>query len=117
MRKNTDKYVDRTMEEMAPNVRAVAGLLGARLNRQIDRQTTEPDYETSKHNSGFRRRKALFRSLKTGARPPKHGLIFQHTLLHDAKRWQREKLPVSSQANSPSPLELTPSEATSSETT
>ena len=34
----------------------------------------------------------LFRSLKTGARPPKHGLIFQHTLLHDAKRWQRGKI-------------------------
>jgi nucleolar protein 56 len=30
--------------------------------------------------------------LKTGARPPKHGLIFQHTLLHDAKRWQRGKI-------------------------
>ncbi len=36
--------------------------------------------------------KALFRSLKTGARPPKHGLIFQHALLHDAKRWQRGKI-------------------------
>ena len=36
--------------------------------------------------------KALFRSLKTGARPPKHGLIFQHTLLHEAKRWQRGKI-------------------------
>jgi nucleolar protein 56 len=36
--------------------------------------------------------KALFRSLKTGARPPKHGLIFQHSLLHDAKRWQRGKI-------------------------
>jgi nucleolar protein 56 len=36
--------------------------------------------------------KALFRSLKTGTRPPKHGIIFQHTLLHDAKRWQRGKI-------------------------
>ena len=36
--------------------------------------------------------KALFRSLKTGTRPPKHGLIFQHTLLHDAKKWQRGKI-------------------------
>ena len=30
--------------------------------------------------------------MKTGARPPKHGLIFQHNLLHDAKRWQRGKI-------------------------
>jgi nucleolar protein 56 len=36
--------------------------------------------------------KALFRSLKTGTRPPKHGIIFQHTLIHEAKRWQRGKM-------------------------
>ena len=36
--------------------------------------------------------KALFRSLKTKARPPKHGIIFQHPLIHDAKRWQRGKI-------------------------
>ena len=36
--------------------------------------------------------KALFRSLKTGTRPPKHGIIFQHTLIHEAKRWQRGKV-------------------------
>jgi len=36
--------------------------------------------------------KALFRSLKTGTRPPKHGIIFQHTLIHEANRWQRGKM-------------------------
>jgi len=36
--------------------------------------------------------KALFRSLRTGARPPKHGIIFQHPLIHEAKRWQRGKV-------------------------
>jgi nucleolar protein 56 len=36
--------------------------------------------------------KALFRSLKTGARPPKHGLLFQHPLIHSAPRWQRGKI-------------------------
>jgi nucleolar protein 56 len=30
--------------------------------------------------------------LKTKARPPKHGIIFQHPLIHDAKRWQRGKI-------------------------
>jgi hypothetical protein len=34
----------------------------------------------------------LFRSLKTGTRPPKHGIIFQHPLLHEAKKWQRGKI-------------------------
>jgi nucleolar protein 56 len=36
--------------------------------------------------------KALFRSLKTGARPPKHGLLFQHPSIHSAPRWQRGKI-------------------------
>ncbi|MCL5950003.1 MAG: C/D box methylation guide ribonucleoprotein complex aNOP56 subunit [Candidatus Bathyarchaeota archaeon] len=92
LRKNMEDYVDRTMEELAPNVRAVAGaLLGARLIAMAG----------SLRNLAMRpastiqvigAEKALFRSLKTGARPPKHGLIFQHTLLHDAKRWQRGKI-------------------------
>ncbi len=92
LRKNMEEYVDQTMEELAPNVRAVAGaLLGARLIAMAG----------SLRNLAMRpastiqvigAEKALFRSLKTGARPPKHGLIFQHTLLHDAKRWQRGKI-------------------------
>jgi nucleolar protein 56 len=36
--------------------------------------------------------KALFRSLKTGSRPPKHGIIFQYQPLHSAPRWQRGKI-------------------------
>src|SRR5919109_1985560 len=36
--------------------------------------------------------KALFRALKTGARPPKHGLLFQHPLIHSAPKWQRGKI-------------------------
>ena len=92
LRKNMDNYVDRTMEEMAPNVRAVAGaLLGARLIAIAGSlQTLAMRPASTIQVLGAE--KALFRSLKTGARPPKHGLIFQHTLLHDAKRWQRGKI-------------------------
>jgi RNA processing factor Prp31 len=36
--------------------------------------------------------KALFRTLKTGANPPKHGLLFQHPVIHSAPKWQRGKL-------------------------
>ena len=36
--------------------------------------------------------KALFRALKTGSRPPKHGIIFQHPLIHSAPNWQRGKI-------------------------
>jgi len=92
LRKNMENYVDNTMEELAPNVRAVAGaLLGARLIAMagsLQNLAMRPASTIQVLGA----EKALFRSLKTGARPPKHGLIFQHTILHDAKRWQRGKI-------------------------
>ena len=92
LRKNMENYVDRTMEEIAPNVRAVAGsLLGARLIA-IAGSLQNLAMRPASTIQVLGAEKALFRSLKTGARPPKHGLIFQHTLLHDAKRWQRGKI-------------------------
>src|SRR5207249_11850227 len=33
--------------------------------------------------------RALFRHLRTGSRPPKHGVLFQHPLVHRAPTWQR----------------------------
>jgi nucleolar protein 56 len=33
--------------------------------------------------------KAMFRSIKTKARPPKHGLLFQHPYVHGAPRSRR----------------------------
>jgi nucleolar protein 56 len=92
LRKNLEEYVDRTMEELAPNVRAVAGaLLGARLIAMAG-SLRNLAMRAASTIQVIGAEKALFRSLKTGARPPKHGLIFQHTLLHDAKRWQRGKI-------------------------
>jgi rRNA biogenesis protein Nop56/Nop58 len=36
--------------------------------------------------------KALFRALRTGGRPPKHGIIFQYPDIFRAPRWQRGKI-------------------------
>ncbi len=92
LRKSMEDYVDKTMEDMAPNVRAVAGaLLGARMIA-IAGSLQNLAMRPASTIQVLGAEKALFRSLKTGARPPKHGLIFQHTLLHDAKRWQRGKI-------------------------
>jgi nucleolar protein 56 len=92
LRKKMENYVDKTMEEVAPNTRAIAGsLLGARLIAiagSLQNLAMKPASTVQVLGA----EKALFRSLKTGARPPKHGLIFQHALLHDAKRWQRGKI-------------------------
>jgi nucleolar protein 56 len=92
LRKNLEDYVDKTMDEVAPNTRAVAGaLLGARLIA-IAGSLQNLAMRPASTIQVLGAEKALFRSLKTGARPPKHGLIFQHAVLHDAKRWQRGKI-------------------------
>ena len=92
LRKNIDIYISKTMEEVAPNTKAVAGaLLGARLIA-IAGGLQNLAMKPASTIQVLGAEKALFRSLKTGSRPPKHGLIFQHTLLHDAKRWQRGKI-------------------------
>lgn len=92
LRQNLETYMDKTMEEVAPNIKVLVGsLLGARLiaiSGGISNLAKRPASTIQVLGA----EKALFRSLKTGTRPPKHGMIFQHTLLHDAKRWQRGKL-------------------------
>jgi len=92
LRKDMGNYLDKTMEEVAPNTRAMVGaLLGARLIA-IAGSLRNLAMRPASTIQVLGAEKALFRSLKTGARPPKHGLIFQAALLHDAKRWQRGKI-------------------------
>lgn len=92
LREGMETYINQTMDEVAPNTKAIAGaLLGARLIALaggLENLAKRPASTMQVLGA----EKALFRSIKTGARPPKHGLIFQHTLIHDAKRWQRGKI-------------------------
>jgi nucleolar protein 56 len=92
MRQSLESYMDKTMEEVAPNTKALAGsLLGARLIA-ISGGLSNLARRPASTIQVLGAEKALFRSLKSGTRPPKHGIIFQHTLLHEAKRWQRGKI-------------------------
>jgi nucleolar protein 56 len=92
VRLSLEKYVDSVMEDVAPNIRAVGGsLLGARLLALVGGLLNLAKLPASTIQV-LGAEKALFRSLKTKARPPKHGIIFQHPLIHDAKRWQRGKI-------------------------
>ncbi|MEM2739273.1 MAG: C/D box methylation guide ribonucleoprotein complex aNOP56 subunit, partial [Candidatus Bathyarchaeia archaeon] len=36
--------------------------------------------------------KALFRAIRSGGKPPKHGIIFQHTLIHQAPKGMRGRI-------------------------
>jgi len=92
LRQNMESYVNGTMEEVAPNIKSLVGaLLGARLIA-ISGSLRNLAMRPASTIQVLGAEKALFRSLKTGARPPKHGLIFQAALLHDAKNWQRGKI-------------------------
>ena len=91
-RQSLEKYVDSVMEEVAPNTRTIGGsLLGARLIAIAGGLMNLAKLPASTMQI-LGAEKALFRALKTKARPPKHGIIFQHPLIHDAKRWQRGKI-------------------------
>lgn len=85
-------YMDSLTEEVAPNIKALVGsLLGARLIALTGGLNNLAKMPASTIQV-LGAEKALFRSLKTGTRPPKHGILFQHALIHEAKRWQRGKI-------------------------
>ncbi len=92
LRQSLEKYLDSVVGEVAPNIQALVGtLLGSRLIALAGGLTNLAKLPASTVQV-LGAEKALFRSLRTGARPPKHGIIFQHSLIHEAKRWQRGKI-------------------------
>jgi len=91
-RRRLEKYIDEAMLEVAPNVRGLVGpLLGARLISLaggLSKLATLPASTIQVLGA----EKALFRALRTGTRPPKHGVIFQYPAIHRSPRWQRGKI-------------------------
>ena len=92
MRNKLEDQVDQQMNEIAPNLSAVLGAtVGARILAKagsLQKMATMPASTIQVLGA----EKALFRALKTGSNPPKHGLLFQHAVVHAAPRWQRGKI-------------------------
>ena len=88
-RAKLEKYIDSRMHEVAPNVSELAGpIIGARLIMKagsLHRLSILPAGTIQLLGA----EKAMFRHLKEGTRPPKHGLLFAHPLVHNAPPWQR----------------------------
>lgn len=85
------KFLEEAMEREAPNIRAVAGAsIGARLIAIAGGLLNLAKMPSSKIQV-LGAEKALFRAIKTGSRPPKHGLIFQHAAIHGSPRKLRGK--------------------------
>ena len=91
-RKELETYIDAKMESIAPNLRDLLGAtLGAKLIAHIGSIKRLATYPASVIQI-MGAEKAIFRHLKTGERPPKHGLIFQHPSVRGAKWWNRGKV-------------------------
>jgi nucleolar protein 56 len=83
------EYISGLIEEIAANVAYLAGpVLGAKLIQKagsLRRMAMMPSSTIQVLGA----EKAMFRALKTDAKPPKHGLLFQHPYVHGAPRGRR----------------------------
>jgi nucleolar protein 56 len=81
--------VMQAMEDVAPNLASVTGpVIGARLialSGGLNRLATWPAGTVQLLGAET----ALFRHIKEGTKPPKHGILFQHPSVHLAPPWQR----------------------------
>lgn len=81
-----------TVKEVAPNLTEVAGpVLTARLVSEAGTLSSLAKMSTTTVQI-LGAKRAVFRHLRSGDRPPKHGLIFIHPYVSTAKPWQRGKI-------------------------
>lgn len=86
------KYLESMMKKTCPNLFAITGsMLGAQLITQSGSLKHLMEFPASTIQV-LGAEKALFRHIKTGARPPRHGFILQHPLLATAKQDMHGKI-------------------------
>jgi len=87
-----EKYVESSMKKLAPNLSSFAGpMMGAKLISLaggLSRLSIMPSSTIQLLGA----EKALFRHLKGGGKSPKHGVILQHPLIHQAEHTQRGRV-------------------------
>ncbi|MBD3206703.1 C/D box methylation guide ribonucleoprotein complex aNOP56 subunit [Candidatus Bathyarchaeota archaeon] len=88
-REELSEYIGLLTKEIAPNIAHLAGpTLGAKLIEKAGGLRNMAMMPSSTIQV-LGAEKALFRALKSNAKPPKHGLIFQHPYVHNAPRGKR----------------------------
>ncbi len=92
LRTNLSSTIENLMEILAPNLKNIlSAIIGARLIAKAGSLLRLAQMPSSTIQI-IGAEKALFRALKTGTRPPKHGLLFQHPSVNSAPKWQRGKI-------------------------
>ena len=92
LREEIEDYIDRAMDDVAPNLK---GLVGAKLAARLISLAgglKELAMMPSSTIQVLGAEKALFRHLRTGAKPPKHGVIYQYPAINRSPWWQRGKI-------------------------
>jgi nucleolar protein 56 len=91
-RKALEDYINKVMQEIAPNLSNVLGpLLGARLIARagsLEKLARMPASSIQVMGAG----EALFKHLRSGTPSPKHGLIYKHPLISGAPKKARGKI-------------------------
>jgi nucleolar protein 56 len=88
-RRELEDHISSVAEEVVPNISKVAGpVLAAKLVEKaggLRKLAMMPSSTVQLLGA----EKAMFRAKKTGSRPPKHGIIFQHPYVHSKARTLR----------------------------
>jgi len=91
-RETMELYITEIASEVAPNMCTLIGApLSARLISLaggLERLSSLPSSTVQLLGA----EKAMFRHLRSGKRPPKHGVIYQHPDVHRSPYWQRGKI-------------------------
>jgi len=92
LRKSVEKYVSTLVREVAPNTSTLIGpMVASKLIAAaggLEKLARLPASTIQVLGA----EKALFRALRTGAKPPKHGIIFQLPAIHRAPRRLRGRI-------------------------
>jgi nucleolar protein 56 len=85
-RVDLEAHISKVTEEVAPNLSEVGGSIVAAKLIEKAGSLRKLAMMPSSTVQVLGAEKALFRSKKTDAKPPKHGLIFQHPYIHTKPR-------------------------------
>lgn len=92
LKESLEEYIEEVMEQIAPNIKKLVGAkLGARIIASaggLMKLATKPSSTIQILGA----EKALYRSIRTRSRPPKHGFIFQHPQVHGSPKRLRGKI-------------------------
>ena len=91
-KRRIEEYIDKKMREIAPNLREICGsIIGAKLI-SLAGGLEKLAFMPASTVQVLGAEKALFSHIRRGSPPPKHGIIYQHPLVHNSPKKIRGKV-------------------------